>query len=602
MSDETLTFILVLALLDFGHARDAVLTFEPSSTYLFSGESVTFICDMREGSDTDWFYTFNWNGQQLVSFSSNESYSLQLTVDLSGDYQCIGHHRAAAHVTKQSNNVTLSVSADRPTASLSADRTSIPAGGAVKLTCSVDSFTDWKYEWFGPSTSDSSESQVTTENVQNFVRISHAGMYRCRGRRGSPVFFSQFSDVVRIQKTLPYKTFVTRRHNWTQIYSDETITLRCEVQGHGDTEWDYEWRTTTPNTPSTHSEYRISSASVSYTGDYWCKARRDLYASTDWSVTFTLTVSAKPSPTVLADKRMIQAKGNVTLTCSLENSAEWKYDWFRRSSHTSEAQTIRAREEESSRVINVSQGGIYSCRGRRGDVAFFTELSNSVTIEKRVSNKAVMSLQPNWPLIFPGETVTLSCGINGGGSTEWEYEWSKPKSSTVSTNLEYSVVTASVSNSGNYRCMGKKKSDLYSSTEWSSVITLVVSADRPTAHLSADNTAFPAGGSVALTCSVNPSSPGWRYDWYRGEKPSEPLTTQDAVFHSNGQISVSQEGLYWCRGGRGDPVYYTEYSDSVSIQQSVNNNNAVVTLQPNWPKMYTGETVTLRCEIQGGDT
>lgn len=93
---------------------------------------------------------------------------------------------------------------------------------------------------------------------------------------------------------MPYKTFVTRRHNWTQIYSDEMITLRCEVQGPGDTEWEYEWRTTTPNTPSTHSEYRISRASDFYTGNYWCKARRDLYASTDWSVAFTLTVACKP--------------------------------------------------------------------------------------------------------------------------------------------------------------------------------------------------------------------------------------------------------------------------------------------------------------------
>lgn len=203
----------------------------------------------------------------------------------------------------------------------------------------------------------------------------------------------------------------------------------------------------------------------------------------------------------MADKTTIPVKGNVTLTCSLENSAEWTYDWFRRSSHTSAAQTLRAGDQDSSRVISVSQGGIYSCRGRRGDVAFFTELSNSVTIEKRgkrlyfsldqysrngacsaslffswtVSNKAVVSLHPSWPLVFTGETVTFRCEINGGGSTEWEYEWSKPNSSTISTNLEYTVVTASVSSSGNYRCMGKEKSDLYSSTEWSSVITLMVS-------------------------------------------------------------------------------------------------------------------------------
>ncbi|KAK1895043.1 Low affinity immunoglobulin gamma Fc region receptor II [Dissostichus eleginoides] len=88
---------------------------------------------------------------------------------------------------------------------------------------------------------------------------------------------------------------------------------------------------------------------------------------------------------------------------------------------------------------------------------------------------------------------------------------------------------------------------------------------------------------------------GWRYFWYKKEKTSEPLKRQD-VFLTNDRISVSRGGVYWCRGGRGDPVYYTEYSDAVVT------NSAVVTLQPNWPQIYSRETVTLTCEIEdGGD-
>lgn len=89
---------------------DAELTLEPKSPYLFTGECITFTCDMRDGYDTDWHYTFNWNGQHIVSFDANNSYSLNLTADLSGDYQCIGHHKDLTNVTKQSNKVTLSVS------------------------------------------------------------------------------------------------------------------------------------------------------------------------------------------------------------------------------------------------------------------------------------------------------------------------------------------------------------------------------------------------------------------------------------------------------------------------------------------------------------
>lgn len=67
---------------------------------------------------------------------------------------------------------------------------------------------------------------------------------------------------------------------------------------------------------------------------------------------------------------------------------------------------------------------------------------------------------------------------------------------------------------------------------------------------------------------MTPSTAGWSYYWYRGKKTSEPLTMAEVVLHSDGQIGVSQEGDYWCRGGRGNPVYYTDYSDVISIKKT----------------------------------
>uniref|UniRef100_A0A3Q2V3S7 Ig-like domain-containing protein n=1 Tax=Haplochromis burtoni TaxID=8153 RepID=A0A3Q2V3S7_HAPBU len=169
---------------------------------------------------------------------------------------------------------------------------------------------------------------------------------------------------------------------------------------------------------------------------------------------------------------VIPAGGSVTLNCSVEGSAGWNVYWFRSDSVSSEIQLIR--EGETNRVISVSQGGLYRCRGGRGDPVYYTEESNEITITE--------------------------------------------------------------------------------------------TASKPKAKLTAQSLIIPVGGNVTLTCSVNPSSSsGWKYYWYSVEKSSEALTTQDAVFHSNGQISVSQEGLYRCRGGRGNPVYYTEDSQSVRI-------------------------------------
>ncbi|KAL4007051.1 low-density lipoprotein receptor-related protein 3/10/12 [Sarotherodon galilaeus] len=196
----------------------------------------------------------------------------------------------------------------------------------------------------------------------------------------------------------------------------------------------------------------------------------------------------KPRATLTAQSSVIPAGGSVTLSCSVEGSAGWKFDWFRRDSVSSKAQLMRG--NEANRVISASQGGLYHCRGGRGDPVYYTEDSSDVTVTE---------------------------------------------------------------------------------------------THKPKAKLRADNTAVPVGGSVTLTCSVNPSSSsGWKYYWYRDEKSSEALTTQDAVFHSNGQISVSQEGLYRCRGGRGNPVYYTEDSQSVRIGKTVTVSGADSSSSPVW--------------------
>jgi len=69
---------------------------------------------------------------------------------------------------------------------------------------------------------------------------------------------------------------------------------------------------------------------------------------------------------------------------------------------------------------------------------------------------------------------------------------------------------------------------------------------------------------VTLICSVRPSSSDWKYYWYRGRKISG---AEEVESSSAGEISVSEGGLYWCRGGRGNRLYYTEYSDSISIDR-----------------------------------
>ncbi|XP_039908502.1 Fc receptor-like protein 5 [Simochromis diagramma] len=573
------------------------VTVQRSWSQIFTGDTITLRCEIQGGEGKVWKY--EWTAPNTNSPPTSSEYRIsRVSVSHSGDYRCRGSSDYL--LTGWSDAFRLTVSY-KPRATLTAGTTIIPVGGSVTLTCSVQSSDGWKYEWFR-RTQTTSEGQIRDQQNRD-IRVSEGGIYRCRGTRGNPVYYTDISDDVTIEITISNKVVVKQQPNWPQIFRGETITLTCEVQEGGETtEWEYEWRGPSTATQWTHNNDVTFRVSESSSGDYMCKSRRrdDSYSSTEWSEAFTLSASNKPRATLTAGTTIIPVGGSVTLTCSVQSSDGWKYEWFRRTQTTSEVQ-IR---DQQNRDIRVSEGGIYSCRGTRGNPVYYTDISDDVTIEITFSNKVVVKQQPNWPQIFRGETITLTCEVQEGGeTTEWEYEWRGPRTPTQWTHNNDVTFRVSESSSGDYMCKSRRRDDSYSSTEWSEAFTLSVS-NKPKAKLRADNTAVPVGGSVTLTCSVSPSSSsGWKYYWYRDEKSSEALTTQDAVFHSNGQISVSQEGLYRCRGGRGNPVYYTEDSQSVRIGKTVTaSNRPVVTLYPNWSEIYRGETITVRCEIHGGDT
>uniref|UniRef100_A0A3B4WXV1 Ig-like domain-containing protein n=1 Tax=Seriola lalandi dorsalis TaxID=1841481 RepID=A0A3B4WXV1_SERLL len=250
------------------------------------------------------------------------------------------------------------------------------AGGRVALTCSVDGSDDWKYYGFRRD-SHSVADPVRDVRAHGVMVVSEGGFYRCRGGRGDPELFSQNSEEVLIQKTVP--SWVILQPNWSVIYSGEKITVRCKIQGGGDTGWTYEWRTTSSNNPPSHSEYTISRVTESHSGDYSCKGRRDYYL-TEWSQVKRLTVPPdKPKATLRADRTTIPAGGSVALTCSVDGSDDWKYYGFRRDSHSA-ADPVR--DVRAHGVMVVTEGGFYRCRGGRGDPQFFTQNSEGVLIQK----------------------------------------------------------------------------------------------------------------------------------------------------------------------------------------------------------------------------
>lgn len=72
------------------------------------------------------------------------------------------------------------------------------------------------------------------------------------------------------------------------------------------------------------------------------------------------------------------------------------------------------------------------------------------------------------------------------------------------------------------------------------------------------------GESVTLTCKVYSSS-GWDFLWYHNSETE--ISAPNGVYTIN-VINHSPSGAYHCRAMRGKGPYYTEKSETITLQVS----------------------------------
>ncbi|KAI3376254.1 hypothetical protein L3Q82_016767 [Scortum barcoo] len=107
--------------------------------------------------------------------------------------------------------------------------------------------------------------------------------------------------------------------------------------------------------------------------------------------------------------------------------------------------------------------------------------------------------------------------------------------------------------------------------EWSDAFRLTISDNKPQPVLTVSPSWLSPGDSVTLSCSVKDPSAGWRFFWYKAVPklpgrdysyellPDSINGTEQDSYIVHGQTHTAG---YVCRAGRGDPVYYTDYSES----------------------------------------
>ncbi|XP_073721039.1 cell adhesion molecule CEACAM5-like [Misgurnus anguillicaudatus] len=439
------------------------LTVEPQ-TSVFIGDTVTLICEVHQS--TEWEFIFRRSPQHDSTEPTGTKTITSVKISDGGEYMCIARNKENPHVyTQYSEPITLTVHDITPTLTVK-PQTSVFIGDKVTLICEVYQSTGWEFIFINPSNTKSTET-TGTKTIRS-VQVSDGGEYKCIARRKeNPQIYTQYSEPITV--TVKDKPTLTVHHQ-TSVFIGDSVTLICEV--HQSTGWKFIF-IKYPNTEFTETTgtKTIRSVQVSDGGEYRCQARKEnphVYTAYSDSVIVTVqdvnpTLSVQPQTSVFIED-------TVTLICEVHQSTGWEFIFIT----PSKTESTETTGTKIIRSVQVSDGGEYKCRAGRGNPQVYTQYSKPITVTVQERPTPQVFVWPDY-LLFRGETVNLTCVINGGGVNSWQYSWHKD--SIIQQNkLQYYTRSVIESDAGKYTCKGTEISgSRYSHI--SNAVTLTVSGE-----------------------------------------------------------------------------------------------------------------------------
>ncbi|KAK3546339.1 hypothetical protein QTP70_025748 [Hemibagrus guttatus] len=665
----------------------AVVSITPD-THVFNGETVVLTCDIQGGGDPRWTYSWNKSnnelsegGERFYTDNTMQEFIIWTIEDSdSGTYTCRGDG-SDSQSSEISDAVTLTVSAKpKPTVRVN-PQSSVYTGDTVTLSCELQQETGWEFYWYknNQELRNLNSEQVNTLNVI----VDNAGEteYKCRaGRRNFYKYYyynynyTEFSGPVKITvRERPQAVLSVSPQSW--LTEGDSVTLSCEVTDSS-TDWTFSWYTVVPyrdgltginnnrgysvyvellsdSSRGSGGNYTLSPAALNHTGVYMCRGERGEPAlHTQYSNPQPLWITGESSPVSLIinpSRTQHFTKDSLSLSCEDQsNSTGWT---VRRYTHSERVLDCSHWGSVTGSTCNISflstsYTGVYWCESESGEnsnpvnitvhgpsgveapfsvlmlicsvvtaspyllVTFILLLicyraRGLLTTECFIgSPKAVVSITPDTH-VFIGESVTLRCDIQGGGDTQWTYSWKKNNNQLYtygnerfyrdSTKQEFSIWTVKDSDSGTYTCRGHKSDS--QSSEISDAVTLTVSAKpKATVRVNPQSSVY-TGDTVTLSCELQQGT-GWEFYWYKNNHWLQNLKSEQANT-LNVTVDNAEETEYRCQACRRNyynNCYYTELSDPVKITMRAKP-KPTVRVNPQ-SSVYTGDTVTLSCELQ----
>uniref|UniRef100_A0A9J8DAE3 Ig-like domain-containing protein n=1 Tax=Cyprinus carpio carpio TaxID=630221 RepID=A0A9J8DAE3_CYPCA len=586
---------------------------------VFRGETVTLTCHIQQTGV--WQYSLYKDHKQDYIIGREQNYKIS-SVDPShsGVYSCRGAQTQAATHTQMSDGVTLTVS-DLPRSTLTVTPDSpVFTGETVTLKCVIETYSDWRYEWYKDSvmlqTSDRYTVNRDTLTIRGVI-TNELGQYWCRGQRDERPNSSQSSSVSLSVKDSPRSTLTVTPYS--PVFTGETVNLTCVIESHSNwrwrnyqtygwiyewtPEWRYEWYTdsvmleTSDRYTVNRNTLTIRGVITSDQGQYWCRGQRDERpSSSQESNQINLIINdLKPKPELTSDSAGAALTGNtVTLICRMNPATGWDFYWYK---HTLNSETKTETNSYRVKIDSVSAGGQYWCRAGRGKPVYYTQYSDALWVNVTVSPKAVVTVRPD-ERVFRGETVALRCDIKWGGDTEWMYRWEREgtnyKHNSVSTQ-ELNISSVKDFHSGKYSCRGQMGTQ---HSQRSNAVTLTVSAEAQAAVRVSPQPWLTEGDSVTLICEVTGSSTGWTFSWFRDDDRLSDSSRGAGGSYTLSPAALQHTGVYTCRAERGRPAYYTKNSSTQTLWITGQWSQVSLVVSPSRSQHFSSDSLSLSCEDQ----
>uniref|UniRef100_F6R7K8 Ig-like domain-containing protein n=1 Tax=Xenopus tropicalis TaxID=8364 RepID=F6R7K8_XENTR len=200
------------------------------------------------------------------------------------------------------------------------------------------------------------------------------------------------------------------------------------------------------------------------------------------------------------------------------------------------------------------------------------------------AGRATVSFSPNWASAFTYESVTLTCNVASTAQGDPPYSWYKDGAPIGTKQQKYTIVSAQVSDSGEYQCKSHN-------SDRSEAVTLTVSNGY--LALKVPPYVF-EGDNLQVSCA---GYPGYYTDTAKLYKGNQLIGGPSSSVNFNfGRVTMATSGSYTCyRAVKHHFIYYNQES-SVYISVKELFSTPQIKVRPD--QVIEGDHMTITCDTK----